>query len=159
MNGRSQALTGCFYNVKLKTALPLASLSMPIRVSLRTYILQWIRNYTRWIECGLVERSHCDIATTEQLWTVQQGVPSTSHHPPLLLWRLQDPSKPHTKPCTSIISCTLHVHHFNMSWRVNMLSSLETYTKKTKILLILVWMQPKLLAAATRRLLGRNTRR
>lgn len=34
VNGKNQALTGCFYDVKLKTALPLASLSMPIYVTL-----------------------------------------------------------------------------------------------------------------------------
>lgn len=150
MNGRSQALTGYFYNVKLKTALTLASLSMPIHVALHTYILQWIKNDTRWIECGLVECSHCDMETIEQSWTVPQGVPSLSHCPPSLLQAL---SKPPTKPLHT------HAHHFSMNWRVKMLSSLETDTQKTKILLILVWMWPTLLAAATRRLLGRNTRR
>lgn len=107
---------GCFYNVKLKTALPLASLSMPVCVTLHTYILQGIKNCTGWLEYGLVECSQSDMETVEQLRTVPQGVPSTSQHPPSLLCGLQGPSKLHTKPLH------VHVHHFNMSWRVKMLS-------------------------------------
>lgn len=113
--GARHVSIGCFCNVKLKTALPLASLSMPICVSLHTYILQWIKNCTGWIECGLVECSHWDMETIELWRTVPQGVSSTSRHAPSLLWGLQGPLKLHTKPLNG------HVHHFNMSWRVKML--------------------------------------